>query len=66
VQVRISNPLCVIAMVCSKWADNDRSAVTTVHPSLNSSVREVPTFTMGSTANVIPDEIRGPLGSAVL
>src|SRR5687767_13657475 len=31
--VRISGPLSVSAMVCSKWADGFPSSVTTVHPS---------------------------------
>src|SRR5919106_3754182 len=50
-RVRTSGPLSVTATVCSKWADSDRSLVTTVQPSSRVSVSAAPALTMGSMAS---------------
>ena len=49
-----------MAMVCSKWADSEPSAVTTPHPSSSTLVLCVPTLTMGSMANTMPGFSFGP------
>src|SRR5215217_1002134 len=53
-RVSTSAPPSVMRMVCSKWADNFRSAVTAVQSSSRISTSWVPWLTMGSTARTIP------------
>ena len=43
-----------MTIVCSNWADNFPSAVTTVHPSFSTRVSKLPWFTMGSIVRAIP------------
>src|SRR4029077_2926652 len=52
--VRISGSASVMSTVCSKWADNEPSCVTTVQPSFNNFTSGPPALTMGSMAMVMP------------
>src|ERR1041384_1334847 len=52
--VRISGWAPVMSTVCSKWADNEPSSVTTVQPSFKIFTPGNPAFTIGSMAMVIP------------
>ena len=52
--VNISKPLLVTPTVCSNCADKDLSFVTAVQPSLSTFVVYEPSFTIGSTVNIIP------------
>src|SRR3954451_18372903 len=52
--VKISGSASVMSTVCSKWADNEPSCVTTVQPSFNIFMPGRPAFTIGSMAMVIP------------
>ncbi|HTB73694.1 MAG TPA: hypothetical protein VK762_10640 [Polyangiaceae bacterium] len=52
----------VTTTVCSNCADNDPSAVRTVHLSFGStSTSQPPTFTIGSMVNVMPARMRSPV-----
>jgi hypothetical protein len=53
--VSISGSPSVTSKVCSKWAESDPSAVTTVQPSESVSVRQSPAVSIGSSAKVMPD-----------
>ena len=48
------------ATVCSKWAESEPSAVTTVHPSPRTRVASSPRFSIGSTATTSPGRSSGP------
>src|SRR5262249_27650764 len=52
--VKISGSSSVISTVCSKWADNEPSCVTTVQPSFKIFTAGRPALTIGSMAIVIP------------
>src|SRR5262245_35982180 len=52
--VKISGSPSVMSTVCSKWADNEPSWVTTVQPSFKVFVSGRPAFTIGSIAIVMP------------
>src|SRR6185369_14272387 len=52
--VKISGSPSVMSTVCSKWADNEPSCVTTVQPSSKVFVPGNPAFTIGSMAKVMP------------
>src|SRR5579862_9789052 len=52
--VKISGSDSVMSTVCSKWADNEPSCVTTVQPSFKIFTPGNPAFTIGSIAKVIP------------
>src|SRR5215207_9434859 len=52
--VKISGSLSVMSTVCSKWADNEPSWVTTVQPSFKIFTSGLPALTIGSMAMVIP------------
>src|SRR5215831_4454853 len=52
--VKISGSDSVMSTVCSKWADNEPSCVTTVQPSFKIFTPGKPAFTIGSMAMVIP------------
>ena len=58
--VSTSCPSAVTAIVCSKWAASDPSAVTTVHSSGITRVSWPPSITIGSTATTSPGFISGP------
>ena len=59
--VSTSNPSRVTAMVCSNWADNFPSAVTTVQPSSLVTVLWVPWLIIGSMVNTMPSRKAKPL-----
>src|SRR6478735_8909419 len=52
--VKISGSDSVMSTVCSKWADNEPSCVTTVQPSFKIFTPGKPALTMGSMAIVKP------------
>src|SRR5215471_7297677 len=52
--VRISGSASVMSTVCSKWADNEPSCVTTVQPSFKIFTPGNPALTIGSMAKVMP------------
>src|SRR5438477_7098955 len=52
--VKISGSPSVMSTVCSKWADNEPSWLTTVQPSFKTFTPGNPAFTIGSMAIVIP------------
>src|SRR5437762_3537851 len=52
--VKISGSDSVMSTVCSKWADNEPSCVTTVQPSFKIFTPGKPALTIGSMAMVIP------------
>ena len=52
--VRISLPASVTTIVCSNWADQEPSLVSTVQPSSHCVVRGLPKVSIGSTVNVMP------------
>src|SRR5262249_1523535 len=60
-RVSTQGPSSVIAIVCSKCADDERSLVTAVHLSSRTSTSGAPAFTMGSTAMTSPVFMRFPL-----
>src|SRR3954452_7717214 len=53
-RVRISEPSSVTRIVCSNWAVQRRSLVTTVQPSRHIWYSWVPSVIIGSIVNVIP------------
>ncbi len=59
-RVKISGSPSVIATVCSKCADHDPSADTTVHSSSKTAVSLPPVVSIGSIAKVIPFLRRHP------
>src|SRR5437763_5903116 len=52
--VKISGSDSVMSTVCSKWADNEPSCVTTVQPSFKIFTPGKPALTIGSMAMVSP------------
>src|SRR6516162_4740207 len=52
--VKISGSDSVMSTVCSKWADNEPSCVTTVQPSFKIFTPGRPALTIGSMAIVMP------------
>ncbi len=53
-EITIQNHVSVTTTMCSHCADNERSAVTTLQPSLNSLVRALPLLIIGSMVNTMP------------
>src|SRR5688572_3432372 len=53
-RVKISQPLSVTPMVCSNWADKERSRVTAVQPSDSTFTSGLPELIIGSMVKNIP------------
>src|SRR6185312_11328701 len=60
-RVSTSHPVLVTTMVCSNWAESDRSEVRTVHLSAWISTSKPPRLIIGSIVKTMPARIRSPL-----
>jgi hypothetical protein len=58
--VSTQGPAAVMATVCSKWADQPPSSLTTVQPSSSRRVSALPSTSSGSMASAMPSASTGP------
>ena len=59
--VKISQPVSVMPIECSNWADSERSRVTAVQPSSSSFTSARPMLIIGSTVKNMPGRSSGPV-----